>query len=78
MYDYLIVGTGLFGSIFAREAQSEGKSVLVIDKRPNIGGNIFTEKIPNELLAQGKKTSSYFNRLGSGENVKYIMIIVLA
>ena len=37
MYDYLIVGTGLFGSIFAYEANKKGKKCLVIDKRPNVG-----------------------------------------
>lgn len=42
-YNYLIVGSGLYGAIFAHEAKSKGKSVLVIDKRPNIGGNIYTE-----------------------------------
>ena len=42
-YDYLIVGSGLFGSIFAYEANKIGKKVLVIDKRKNIGGNIYTE-----------------------------------
>lgn len=45
MYDYLVVGSGLYGAIFAHEAKSKGKSVLVIDKRPNIGGNIYTENI---------------------------------
>ena len=44
-YDYLVVGAGLYGSIFAHEAKAHGKSVLVIDKRPNIGGNIYTEDI---------------------------------
>lgn len=44
-YDYLIVGSGLYGSIFAHEARSQGKTVLVIDKRSNIGGNVFTEII---------------------------------
>ena len=43
-YDYLIVGTGLFGSIFAYEANKKGKRCLVIDKRAHIGGNIFTEE----------------------------------
>lgn len=43
MYDYLVVGSGLYGAIFAHEAKVKGKSVLVIDKRPNIGGNIYTE-----------------------------------
>ena len=45
MYDYLVVGSGLYGAIFACEAKKNGKNVLVIDKRPNIGGNIYTEKI---------------------------------
>ena len=44
-YDYLIVGAGLFGSIFAREATDAGKRVLVIDKREHVGGNIYTENI---------------------------------
>ncbi len=44
-YDYLIVGSGLFGSIFAYEANKKGKKCLVIDKRPNIAGNIYTENI---------------------------------
>ena len=45
MYDYLVVGAGLYGAVFANQAKAQGKSVLVIDKRPNIAGNIFTEKI---------------------------------
>ena len=45
MYDYLIVGAGLYGAVFAHEAKKAGKSVLVIDKRPNIAGNVYTEKI---------------------------------
>ena len=45
MYDYLIVGSGLFGSIFAYEANKKGKKCLVIDKRPHVGGNIYTENI---------------------------------
>ena len=44
-YDYLVVGAGLFGAVFAHEAKKNGKSVLVIDKRPNIAGNIYTEKV---------------------------------
>ena len=44
-YDYLIVGTGLFGSIFAYEANRKGKKCLVIDKRSHVAGNIYTEKI---------------------------------
>ena len=45
MYDYLVVGSGLFGSVFARQATDAGKKVLVIDKRPNIAGNVYTEKV---------------------------------
>ena len=44
-YDYLVVGSGLFGSIFAYEATKKGKKCLVIEKRENIGGNIYTENI---------------------------------
>ena len=45
MYDYLIVGSGLFGSVFARQMTDAGKKCLVIDKRNHIGGNCFTESI---------------------------------
>lgn len=44
-YDYLIVGTGLFGSIFAYEAHKRGKKCLIIDKRDHIGGNIYTKNV---------------------------------
>lgn len=44
-YDYLVVGSGLYGAIFAHEAKAHGKSVLVVDKRPNIAGNIYTKNI---------------------------------
>ena len=44
-YDYLIVGAGLFGAVFAREALDAGKRVLVIDKRPHVAGNIYTETV---------------------------------
>lgn len=45
MYDYLIVGAGLYGAVFAREAVDAGKKVLVIDKRNHIAGNVYTEMI---------------------------------
>lgn len=45
MYDYLIVGAGLYGATFAHEAKRAGKSVLVIEKRPHIAGNVYTERI---------------------------------
>ena len=44
-YDYLIVGAGLFGAVFAHEAAKQGKKVLVIDKRGHIGGNIYTKEV---------------------------------
>lgn len=44
-YDYLIVGAGLFGAVFAERAKACGKNVLVIDKRNHLGGNIYTEEI---------------------------------
>lgn len=45
MYDYLIVGSGLFGSIFAYEAEKKGKQCLVVEKRDHIGGNIYTKEV---------------------------------
>ena len=44
-YDYLIVGAGLFGAVFAQQATKAGKSCLVIDKRDHIAGNIYTENV---------------------------------
>ena len=46
-YDYLVVGAGLYGATFAQQAKAKGKSVLIIDKRPHIAGNIYTEEISN-------------------------------
>lgn len=45
MYDYLIVGAGLFGSVFAHELAKNGKKVLIIEKRNHIGGNVYTDTI---------------------------------
>ncbi|MCR5089414.1 MAG: UDP-galactopyranose mutase [Oscillospiraceae bacterium] len=44
-YDYLVVGAGLFGAVFAQQVKEQGKSVLVLDRRDHIGGNVFTEEI---------------------------------
>lgn len=44
-YDYLIVGSGLYGAVFAHELKKSGKNVLMLDKRPHIGGNVYTEKM---------------------------------
>ena len=45
MYDYIIIGAGLYGSVFAQRAKAVGKKVLVIDKRDHTGGNVYTEKV---------------------------------
>ena len=45
LFDYLVVGSGLFGSVFAYEAAKRGKKVKVIEKRNHIAGNIYTEEI---------------------------------
>ena len=45
MYDYLVIGAGLFGAVFAQQAKEKGYRVLVVDKRPEIGGNVYTELI---------------------------------
>ena len=44
-YDYLIVGAGLYGSVFAHLATKQGKRCLVIDKRPQLGGNLYCDKV---------------------------------
>ena len=44
-YDYLIVGAGLFGSVFAYKAMQQGKKCLMIDRRPHLGGNLYCEKV---------------------------------
>lgn len=44
-YDYLIVGAGLFGSVFAHEMRKHGKKCIVIDKRPHLGGNVYNENV---------------------------------
>ena len=44
-YDYLIVGAGLTGAVFAHEARKIGKTCLVIDRRPHIAGNVYTEEV---------------------------------
>ena len=44
-YDHLVVGAGLFGATIANRLKRDGKKVLVIDKRPNIAGNVYTEEV---------------------------------
>ena len=63
-YDYLIVGSGLFGSVFAHEAKKMGKKCLVIDKRAHLGGNVYCEKVadiksPNSVNIKKPVPSSH-------------------
>lgn len=73
MYDYLVVGAGLFGSVFAHEATKKGKKVLVIDRRDHIGGNIYTKNIdgvdvhwygPHIFHTSNQETWTYINQFG--------------
>ena len=76
-YDYLVVGTGLFGAIFAHEAKKNKKKCLVIDKRSHIGGNIYTEKIheinvhkygPHIFHTDNKNLWEYINQFSEFNN----------
>ena len=49
MYDFLIVGAGLYGAVFARQAKDAGKKVLVIDRREHVAGNVYTEKVEGPI-----------------------------
>ena len=51
-YDYLVVGSGLFGSTFAYRAHQKNKKVLVVEKRPNIGGNLYCKDIKGIIVHQ--------------------------
>ena len=68
-YDYLIVGSGLFGSIFAYEANKKGKKCLVIEKRSHIGGNIYTENVEG---IQVHKYGAHIFHTSNKEVWKYI------
>ena len=58
-YDYLIVGAGLYGAVFAQEAKKAGKKCLVIDKRGHIAGNIYTEQVEAARLPIWSVTPSH-------------------
>ena len=76
-YDYLVVGAGLFGSVFAYEAKKRGKTCLVIDKRPHIGGNVYCEEIEGNNVhkygahifhTSNKKIWEYVNQFAEFNN----------
>ena len=79
-YDYLIVGAGMFGSVFARQATDAGKKVLVIDKRNHIAGNCYTEKVkdievhkygPHVFHTNNTKIWEYVNRFAEFNHFTY-------
>ncbi len=65
-YDYLVVGSGLYGATFARQAADAGKSVLVIDKRDHIAGNVYTKKNTTSTFMCMEHTSSTPTTNGCG------------
>lgn len=74
MYDYLIVGSGLFGAVCARELTDAGKTCLVVEARPHIGGNIYTEEVEGIQVhrygahifhTKDKETWEYVNRFAT-------------
>lgn len=69
MYDYLIVGAGLYGAVFAQRKKEQGKKCLVIDKRPHIAGNIYTEEIEG---IQVHKYGPHIFHTDSGEVWAYV------
>lgn len=66
MYDYLVVGSGLYGAVFAHEAKKTGKTVLVVDKRSNIAGNIYTENMDVLMFMSTAHISSTLTTQRSG------------
>ncbi|MBS1736249.1 MAG: UDP-galactopyranose mutase [Bacteroidetes bacterium] len=80
MYDYLIVGAGIYGSVFAYEAAKRGKTCLVIDKRNHIGGNMYTERVhginvhkygPHIFHTNDEKIWNYINKFTSFNQFVY-------
>jgi UDP-galactopyranose mutase len=77
MYDFLIVGSGIFGSVFAQQARENGKKCLVIDKRSHVGGNCYTQREhqidihtygPHIFHTSSREIWSYVNKFSSFNN----------
>jgi UDP-galactopyranose mutase len=71
MYDYLVVGSGFFGSVFAQQAYESGKSVLVVERRPHIGGNCYSYEYEDTGITVHKYGSHIFH-CSDGETWNYI------
>ena len=79
-YDYLVVGTGLFGAVFANQMAAKGKKCLVIDKRPHIAGNIYSKEIegiqvhmygPHIFHTSSQYVWNYVNQFASFNHFRY-------
>ena len=73
-YDYLIVGAGLFGSIFAYEMTKKGKKCLIIEKRDHIGGNVYTELEENIYV---HKYGAHIFHTNNKDVWEYILTLLL-
>lgn len=80
MYDYLVVGAGLYGAVFARQMKDKGKSVLVIDRREHIAGNIYSKEIegiqvhqygPHIFHTDNEEVWAYVNRFARFNHFVY-------
>ncbi|MGN0402498.1 MAG: UDP-galactopyranose mutase [Acetatifactor sp.] len=80
MYDYLVVGAGLFGAVFARQMTDQGKKCLVIDKRSHIAGNIYSEEMegiqvhmygPHIFHTDIEEVWEYVNRFAKFNHFRY-------
>lgn len=80
MYDYLIVGAGLYGAVFARQMRDQGKRVIVIDRRSHIAGNIYSKEIegiqvhqygPHIFHTDNEEVWAYVNRFAKFNNFVY-------
>jgi UDP-galactopyranose mutase len=71
MYDYLVVGCGFFGSVFAQQARENGKSVFMIDRRPHIGGNCYSYEYEDTGISVHKYGSHIFH-CSDDETWKYV------
>ena len=70
MYDYLIVGAGLYGAVFAHEAKKKGKTVLVIDRRDHIAGNVYTEDVEKILKVSKSLIENLYDEIDGMDDIE--------